>query len=216
MKILGAAVPLALFVVLVSCSNGGIQASSTVGVIQYFEGSVTVNDETAEIGFEVVNDDVIVTGPESYAEIIFGENRIISAEENTNLVLDAKTKSFNLTTGALSVIQSKARFLSGNKAWLVQTPNVAAAVRGTLYYVKVESPDSVYFCLCNGKIHLEGADEGENLDYEATHHKAVRYTRNPEGKVELSEAAMLYHTDEDIESLADVVGVRVDWSKISK
>lgn len=160
--------------------------------------------------------DYIVTDFGSHAEIIFGENRIISVEENTTLVLNAEEKTFNLAAGALAVVQSKARFLSGNKAWRVQTPNVAAAVRGTLYYIKVENPDSVYFCLCNGKIHLEGADGGENLSYEAEHHAAVRYTRNTEGRVELAEAPMLYHTDEDMERLAEAVNVNVDWTKISK
>ena len=215
MKAFSIAVSLALVITLVSCIEEDSQTSRAAGVIQYFEGTVTVNGEAAEMGLKVMDGDVVVTGPESHAEISFGENRIISAEENTNLVLDAKSKEFNLTAGALAVIQSKARFLS-KKAWLVRTPNVAAAVRGTLYYIEVESPDSVYFCLCNGKIHLEGADGGENIDYEATHHKAVRYIRNSEGGVELAEALMLYHTDEDMESLADVVNIHVDWSKISK
>jgi len=216
MKVFGLTISLALLFSLLSCSDEVSQASNTAGVIQYFEGTVTVNGKTAEIGLEVMDGDVIVTGPDSHAEIVFGENRIISAEENTNLVLDAKAQEFNLVTGALAVIQSKARFLSGNKNWVVQTPNVAAAVRGTLYYVKVESSDSVYFCLCNGKIRLEGANEGENLDYEAEHHKAVRYIRNSVGEVALEEAPMLYHSDEDMEALADAVDVRVDWTKISK
>jgi len=215
MKIFGAAISLALLIALVSCSDEDTQASSAAGIIQYFEGTVTVNGQAAEIGLEVMDGDDIATGFGSHAEIVFGENRIISVEENTNLVLDAKAKTFNLATGALAVIQSKARFLSGKKAWLVQTPNVAAAVRGTLYYIKVESPDSVYFCLCNGKIHLEGADGGESLDYETAHHKAVRYVRSPEGRVEITEAPMIYHTDEDMEALADAVNVRVDWTKIS-
>lgn len=216
MKVFSVAVSLTLIFALVSCSNEDTQASSTAGVIQYFEGTVTVNGRAAEIGLEVMDGDAIVTDFGSHAEIVFGENRIISVEENTNLVLDAKEKTFNLVTGALAVIQSKARFLSTRQTWLVQTPNVAAAVRGTLYYIKVESTDSVYFCLCNGKIHLEGADGGESLDYEAKHHKAVRYIRNPEGRVELTEAPMLYHTDEDMETLADAVNVRVDWTKFSK
>jgi len=216
MKAFGTVISLALLATLLSCGDEDYQAGAATGVIQYFEGTVTVNDQAAEIGLEVMDGDVIITGLGSYAEIVFGENRIIRAEENTNLVLDAKEKTFNLTTGALAVVQSKARFLSGRKAWLVETPNVAAAVRGTIYYVNVESPDSVYFCLCNGKIHLEGADGGEKLSYEAAHHEAVRYIRNSEGGVELTEAPMIYHSDEDMEALADAVNVRIDWSKISK
>jgi len=211
-----AAFSLAFLFILASCDSEYNQTKDTAGSIRYFEGTVSVNGRAAEIGLEVMDGDVIITDLESHAEIIFGENRIISVEEDTNLVLDTEERTFNLVSGALAVIQSKARFLSGDKDWRVQTPNVAAAVRGTLYYIKVESPDSVYFCLCNGKIHLEGADGGENLDYEAAHHKAVRYTRNSEGGVEFAEAPMLYHSDEDMETLADAVNVHVDWTKISK
>jgi len=216
MKGFGVAASLVLLAALVSCSDGNSQESSTAGVIEYFEGTVTVNGSPAEIGLEVMGGDVVVTGLGSNAEIVFGESRIIRAKENTTLVLDSETRTFDLASGALAVVQSKGRLFSGRKAWRVQTPNVAAAVRGTLYYVSVENPDSVYFCLCNGRIHLEGENGGENLDFEATHHKAVRYIRNSEGRVEMEEAPMLYHTDEDMESLAKAVDVTVDWSKISK
>ncbi len=214
MKIMIAVLSTLVLVNFVSCGVGKSSTTMDVaGEIQYFEGIVTVNGIQAEIGLEVMDGDVILTGPDSFVELKFGEYRVLNAEENSRLVLDAAEKTFKLDIGAIAVLQSKARWFSRRKPWLVQTPTMVAAVRGTVYYTKVESPESVYFCLCNGKIHLEDSDAGGVLNLEAAHHNAVRFVRSDDG-VTYQNAPMLYHTDEVIESLADTVFVPIDWTQI--
>lgn len=214
MKYLSVVLLSVFLVTLVSCGIGESSAATDVaGEIQYYEGMVTVNGLAVETGLAVKDGDVILTGPDSFAEIKFGEYRVLNAQENTRLVIDATAKTFKLDTGALAVVQSKARWFSRRKPWLVETPTMIAAVRGTVYYTKVESADSVYFCLCNGKIHLEDSEENSSLDLEAAHHNAVRFIRSDDGVV-YQNAPMLYHTDQVVESLADTVLVPIDWTQI--
>jgi len=172
-----------------------------------------VNGRVAEIGSAVMDGKELVTGPDSYVEIQFGESRVFKAEENSRLVLDIGEKTIKLGSGALAVVQSKVRWLSRKKPWLVETPTMVAAVRGTVYYTKIESPDGVYFCLCNGKIHLEDSEGRGELDMEASHHKAVRYIRSSDGIV-CSEAPMIYHNDEEMEHVAREANKSIDWAKV--
>lgn len=214
MRILNAIVLSVVLLTFISCGGGDFSiGDGAAGEIQYLEGIVTVNGQAADIGLELKDNDVIVTGPDSFVEIKFGEYRVLNAEENTRLVLNAAEKTFELNNGALAVVQSKARWFSRRKPWLVETPTVVASVRGTVFYIKVESADSVYFCLCNGKIHLEDTEEGGVLNLEAAHHNAVRFIRSDEGLV-CRKAPMLYHTDQAIESLADTIHVPIDWTVI--
>ena len=187
-------------------------ASSEAGEIVYLEGPVSLGGKTASIGESVMDGDVILVGEGGLAEIEFGEYRILRASENTRLTVDTAARTMNLETGAIAVVQSKARLLSRRKPWTMKTPTTIAAVRGTLYYTRVEDPDITYFCLCNGRIHLE--DETGFVDFEANHHQAVRAKRSG-GEVLYEQAPLLYHDDKDMESLADMVYVPVDWTRIS-
>jgi len=99
----------------ISCSESGSASSGDIaGEILYLEGSVTVNGREAEIGTAVSDGEELVTGPDSYVEIQFGESRVFKAEENSHLVLDIGEKTIKLGSGALAVVQSKARWLSRN------------------------------------------------------------------------------------------------------
>ncbi|MCK5735698.1 MAG: FecR domain-containing protein [Spirochaetaceae bacterium] len=214
MKVIFAGILSLLLLTFISCTNNSLLPDrGSAGEIQYLEGYVTVNGLAADIGLEVMDGDAVVTGPDSYVEIKFGNYRILKAEENSHLVLNAEEKIFKLNSGALAVVQSKARWFSRKKPWLVETPTMTAAVRGTVYYTKVESPNSVYFCLCNGKIHLEDSAGESFVEMEAAHHKAVRFIRTDAGMV-YQEAPMIYHNDEVIEQVADLVNVAIDWSVI--
>ena len=186
-------------------------APSEVGEIVYLEGPVSLNGKTASIGESVMDGDVVLVGDGGLAEIEFGEYRILRASEDTRLTIDSAARTINLETGAVAVVQSKARILSRNKPWMVETPTTIAAVRGTLYYTRLEDSDTTYFCLCNGRIHLE--DEMGFVHLEANHHKAVRAKRSG-GDIIYEQAPLLYHDDEGMESLADMVYVPVDWTRI--
>lgn len=199
---------------LTSCGAKATKGVTSVGEIVYMEGTVMVNGSPVEIGDVATHGDVIVTGSNSYVEVQFGDKRIFRASENATLTLDSGEKTLQLKAGALSVVQSKAKFFFFDKPWVVKTPTTIAAVRGTVYYVKVESDDSTYFCLCNGKIRLKDAVDGKVKDLEAIHHSAVRLIRQPDGSIAYEDAAMLFHTDDDMESLADRISEVIDWEVV--
>jgi len=195
-----------------ACGEASEEGSSA-GVLQYLEGIVQINDVHAVVGDMVYDGDVLTTLEGAFAEIQFGENRVLRAQENTRLTINTSEKSFGLDQGAMGVVQSKPKRFSRQKAWLVKTPSTVAAVRGTVYYIKVEDENSVYFCLCNGKIHLEDVYGENDIIYGAAHHEAYRFIRNGDS-IERVKAPMLYHSDEDMESLARSVGVDIDWTDI--
>ncbi|MCG8451551.1 MAG: FecR domain-containing protein, partial [Spirochaetales bacterium] len=187
-----------------SGAPGAPGAPGAAAEIVFLEGQVTVNGEAAGIGDTVMDGDLIVTGPGSVAELTFGDYRILRAQENSRLSLDSAAGLMTLDAGGLAVLQSKARKLSGKDDWRLQTPTIIASVRGTVYYANVESPDDTYFCLCNGRIHLE---DGEGfVDLAAAHHESIRARRSAEGVV-YTAAPMQYHDDASIESLADKIHV---------
>lgn len=205
---------LTLLVLLPLIWGCGGSETAEVGELIYLEGEVTLNGSPASIGMEINDADLLSTGSGSYAEVLFGTRRILRAEENSNVVFDAASHTLKMESGALAVVQSKANFFSRDNAWDLQTQTTVAAVRGTVYYVKVEDKDSTYFCLCNGKIHLESTDEQEAFDLEASHHKAVWLKSTANGIIR-ENAPMIYHTDEEMENLADRVNIAIDWDEIN-
>lgn len=202
-------------VLLASCGAGVSSEPATAATIEYFEGIVTIDGRPAAVGSEVRDGAVIVTAENSMIELSFGDYRILRAGENSRLILDSRTREMKLDSGALTVAQARARRFGKNRSWQLRTPTTVAAVRGTFYFSKVESPDVTYFCLCNGKIHLEDPEGETFLDLEAAHHNAVEFVRNDSG-VFYRTSVMKHHDDSDVESLADKVHVPIDWDVISE
>ncbi len=200
-------------VISTSCKPKEKSEVLVIGEIIFLDGDVSLNGASASIGDSARSGDILVTGPESYAEIQFGEAQILRASENTSLTLNGSDSILELDSGALSVIQSKVKKLTLNDTWDVSTPHAVAAVRGTTFYMQVENPDSTYFCLCNGRIDLKDINGGNNLILEASHHRGVRYI-NRSGSIVTEDAPMIYHTDEDMESLADRIDISIDWESI--
>ncbi len=199
--------------ILASCKPREKSEVAVIGEVIFLDGDVSLNGASASIGDSAKSGDILVTGPEAYAEIQFGEAQILRASENTSLTLNGSDSILELDSGALSVIQSKVKKLTSNDAWDVSTPHAVAAVRGTTFYMEVENPDSTYFCICNGRIDLKDTNGNNNLILEASHHRAVRYI-NKSGSIVTEDAPMIYHTDEDMESLADRIGISIDWESI--
>ncbi len=201
---------------MISCSPARNNLSlMTAAEVVWLEGEVSVDGKVVSIGDEISNGAEIVTGPDSLVELTFGDYRILRAGENSRLFLDVVDRKMTLDAGAISVMQSKSRRFGKNKAWELHTPITVAAVRGTVYYAQVQNPNETYFCLCNGKIHLEDTDGESPRDLEAIHHSAVTIKRSGTG-VDYQIGTMLYHNDEDQESLADRVHVPIDWTKVSE
>jgi hypothetical protein len=82
----------------------------------------------------------------------------------------------------------------------VTTPLVTSEARGTYFFVKANSPDDTYICICNGRLWISSpAGSGE---MEAVHHKAVDITRNG-GHTEAATDTLRDHSDEEAQTLGD-------------
>jgi hypothetical protein len=80
--------------------------------------------------------------------------------------------------------------------------------------MKVENPDSTYFCVCNGSIELKEADGKTGDTVVSAHHTARRYIKGKDGKISIEKnPGLLYHDDSGIEKMAKKINVAIDWSQ---
>lgn len=99
--------------------------------------------------------------------------------------------------GALSVLHK----VAGGR-FVVRTPAVAAAVRGTTFYAEARGANASYVCICDGTIELE-SDSGA---YKSTltsqkKHRAVQLRFDNDQGLE-TEAPMVHHSDAEIAQLS--------------
>jgi len=195
-------------ILFLSCTNGSFNDKP---VISAFAGNLIVNGIEGKNGTFIKYGDIIKTGPNSFCEITLNKRSIIRLSQNTVFVFNISDSqnSFELQSGSLTGLTRK-KFVKQDR-YLIKTPTGIAAVRGTSYFIHIESPDSSYFCVCNGTITLNGETE-ETVS--TSHHTARRFTKTTEGKITADKnAALLYHTDSDIEKLADKIGEKINWDK---
>lgn len=194
-----------------SCNKSSTDANIN-GTIGFLVGDVKLNSKKASRDDTVQFGDIIETGKNSTCEIIFLEKNLIMVAENTRLVYRIRPGDslVELSGGGMGTILRKKLLF---KEFVIKTPTVAAAVRGTIFYIGVESPDKTYACVCNGKIHFkpEGADKEELI--QASHHAANYYTRE-QGKIRIEKAGLKYHSDGVLDKKAASIGEKIDWTKI--
>jgi hypothetical protein len=122
---------------------------------------------------------VLITGP-----AVFAANR----KGGDGLFLKAG--------GALSVLHKVA-----GRSFTVRTPAVAAAVRGTTFFVEARGKTAAYVCICDGTIELSS----ESGAYKSTMTSHKKHTpvlvRFANGQGLSTEASMEHHRNEDIEAL---------------
>ena len=88
-------------------------------------------------------------------------------------------------------------------------------MRGTSFYVQVIDSDNTYICTCNGVLNVEDT-RGELLrEITATAHAAYMFTRDSDtNRVFQGRVPVEYHTNEDMDALADRVDVTIPWGTI--
>ncbi|HPJ44180.1 MAG TPA: FecR family protein [Spirochaetota bacterium] len=200
-----------IFVFLISCGKSG----EIKTVITAFSGPVKVNSiSLTAAGTAIKPGDIIETGDKSFCDIMINEKNILRIKENSRLVLHVTaTDSFlKLEKGWLGGI-TRAKFTEEGK-YKINTPTVAAAIRGTSFCVKVEDEKNTYFCVCNGTINLAEAGKESGEDVTASHHAAKRFTRDADGSIKTdSNPGLLYHTDEGVEEMAAMINEKIDWTR---
>lgn len=190
-------------------------AKASRAKIRIVSGQVNLNGTPAFADDVLEEGDKITTGPTSYCAIIFDDKNAIYVSENTELTLHlaAPKKSLDLVKGAVSSLLRRLARVRDRSAYryTVNTPTAICGVRGTAFYVKVESPEKTYVCLCNGRLEISGVKGGEKQSVTASHHRAFWVTKKG-GVDRITDATGLYHTDGDMESMATLIGETMDWA----
>ncbi|MDC7225196.1 MAG: FecR domain-containing protein [Spirochaetales bacterium] len=207
-----------LFFVVFSVTAGGqTEGSAAVpqsvdGTVEYFDGNVTVDGVQADFGMKVGYGAIVKTGADSYCEIVFDSKNIFRIMESTvaEIRLNVEAPEIQIEKGAFAALFTKLEKLTSNESLKVRTQTTVASIRGTAFFVKVLDPETTYVCLCNGELDL-AEDDGSNAGtYSSGHHTAV-YFKEADGETEVTDAPMLYHNDEDMDSLAKHIGEKINW-----
>jgi hypothetical protein len=198
----------------VSCGHSS-KPVSVEAYIESYEGAVAVNGKpVVSTGEKIHFGDIISSGEKSFCEIIFEGKNILRINPQSSLTFEVSTAEniLKLNSGWLSATIKK--ITAKNGKFLIQTPTVTAAIRGTSFCTKVQNPESTYFCVCNGKIELKDA-AGKNTDLVvAPHHAGRIYTKEKNGSISIdAHPGMLYHTDEGLETMSKKIGVPINWTK---
>jgi len=197
---------------------GAAFGAASQGEISYLEGSVTIDAAPASIGDLVPFGATVRTDKDSYCEITFRERNVIHLGELTSLVFNPGNLQVGsvLQQGSLAlVLKNFVKGGTGDMSFFVRTPTATAGVRGTSFFMKVEDPTTTYVCLCNGVLRLDDGTLVTGIDIEAAHHASYRVT-DKGGSVSIDKAPMLYHTDQDMETLAGKIGYTIDWTRVDR
>ena len=218
MKLLKTLIVLVCFLVCIFevFSSGGKEEKTADlvfdGHISYLEGSVYINGAEAETGDSVVKGDLIETETDSLCEIVFNIRNIIRLESDSVFRIGNTMKmDFSIEKGSIAVVADKLERIAGNSERLViKTPTAVMGVRGTVFYIKVESEKSSYVCVCNGTVNTYKGDGKSRRKVTSRHHTASRFVK--EGKsIKRKAGTLLYHDDEKMEKLAEKIDVEIDW-----
>jgi hypothetical protein len=208
----------AIVLILGGLAFGQAAAVGTVlPTVTYLEGDLSIDGVAAQVGDIVPAGALLVTGGSSIAEIEFNTRNVIKLAEKTSLVFNPgnlQTGS-ELRQGALTLVLKKIAPGANGQAFRVRTASAVAGVRGTSFFIKVESDTRTYVCACNGDVEVLDTDGGTLQDLAASHHKAV-WISSPTGTAQLADAPLLYHTDADMQQTAADIGVTINWNVIDQ
>jgi hypothetical protein len=179
------------------------------GTVAALAGTVTINDEPAELGDNVAVGDVVAASEDSWCDITFAGRNVFRILPDSSIVydMDAESKGFTLINGFTGVHLAESEELS---LFEVQTETITAGVRGTTFFLGYQDDGSVYACICNGKIEYYTDLDGEKIEAEGVHHSASVF-RIVEDDVVQEDGFMGYHDDALMESIAGTVDSTIDW-----
>ena len=201
-----------LTLVLSACSRTSGNGTN----ISFIAGTVSVNGSPVRTGAILKNGSRIVTGKNSGCDVTLNEKSIIRIKENSDTVLyqNGANGSLDINSGTVMSFIKKIPGESGEKnAFTLKTPTMVAIIWGTTFFLKVENPDSTYLCACNGIIEVHDSYLNEKHILSSPHHKGIRIKRGVT-KLFVTETGLQYHTDAEMESLAQKTGRTLDWTRI--
>ncbi len=211
----------ALFLLIAGCARKAPDAGDPAGPVRsrvvelvFFEGEVLIDGKAPELGDRLGAGFSVRTGPGARCDIVFDGGNALSVGQNAFISFDFSqlTAVVDIERGGLGSVLRKLDKVAGTDAFRIQTRNSIAGVRGTSFCVWV-GPDSTYVCACNGRVRTIDALGNNEEILEAAHHEARLYKRVG-AEVSAEAAGMLHHDDALVQSIADRIGYRIDWTKV--
>lgn len=173
--------------------------------LQKIRGEVVVNHRVATEGQLIKPGDTIVTGRNSEAIYVIGQDAYLQRE--------LTTVSFGAEAlqNLMRVVSGRILSVFGKGAKTIQTSTATIGIRGTGCYIEDEGTGSkarTYFCLCYGSADLTPkAAPQEAESYTTSHHDKPLYIHNDMNMAKMAvPATVINHTDEELTLLEGLVG----------
>lgn len=174
-------------------------------------GEVVVNHKLATEGQLIKPGDTIVTGKNSEAIYVIGQDAFMQRE------LTTVEFGANAVQNLMRVVSGKILSVFGKGAKTIQVSTATIGIRGTGCYIEEENHGAkarTYFCLCYGSVELSpSAAPQETESYSTRHHDKPMYIHNdPKMAKMMVPATVINHTDAELELLEGLVGrVTPNW-----
>jgi hypothetical protein len=175
------------------------------------KGEVIVNHRVATEGQLIKPGDTVVTGKNSEAIYVIGQDAFMQ-RELTTIEFGA-----NAVQNLMRVVTGKILSVFGKGAKTIQVSTATIGIRGTGCYIEEENHGAkarTYFCLCYGDVELAPAAAPQEAERYATrHHDKPMYIHNDMKMAKMMvPAAVINHTDAELELLEGLVGrVTPNW-----
>ena len=175
--------------------------------LRKMRGVVTVNSRPAREGQLIGHGDTVVTGRDSEAIYVIGQDAFLQREGSTiNFGADAMQNLMRVVTGKILSVFGK-----GTRTIQVSTATIG--IRGTGCYIEDEGSGTAartYFCLCYGSVELTpGAAPQERESYSTAHHDKPMYIYNDmRMPTMMVPAGVINHSDDELDLLESLVGRR--------
>ena len=173
--------------------------------LQKVRGEVVVNHRLATEGQIIKPGDTIVTGRNSEAIYVIGQDAFMQRE--------LTTVSFGAEAlqNLMRVVSGKILSVFGKGRKTIQVSTATIGIRGTGCYIEDEGTGAkarTYFCLCYGEVELTpNAAPQEAESYSTTHHDKPMYVHNDMKMPKMMvPASVINHTDAELELLEALVG----------
>ncbi len=180
--------------------------------IEFLVGEVTVDGDEALIGMSLDPGSTVRTGSDGTVDIVFGSGNALRVSEDTVMVMDLSDPAVGLDIrrGTVSAVFEGLESIGTgpDDTFIVRTPSTVAGVRGTVFFVKIEDPDTTYVCTCHGIIDFDQS----GLTVSAARHEATRFVRS-DGEVTALRAPGIYHDSDDLNEIAAIVGIEIAWGE---
>lgn len=176
--------------------------------LRQINGQVSVNGRPAREGQTLQTGDRVVTGKQSSAIYVIGQNAYLQRAESTVGFDPAAGPpgAAGSVASVMRVISGKILSVFGKGEQRIETATATIGIRGTGCYI--ESGDSkVYFCLCYGEALLTPhADPAHSETIVTRHHDHPLYIHHDSAMPMMVPAHVINHSDDELILLENLVG----------